>query len=172
MSVGRIEAGLLQTIDDEVEENVKGATNLSEEQEKALKKKEQERRRRENKKQKGKKKSAEVESSQETSNNNEANAKPSKSKESNIRQRITELLRGGCSGEVFAESSFSFGGKRILSQGEDGIWDSNLEQSLAEEGGVGHRRSRICLNMVAGLQVFDIPSSPEWVNIVEIFSPI
>ena len=43
----------------------------------------------------------------------------------NLKKRITELLRGGCAGEVFAESSFSLGGKRIVLDGNPGSGDSD-----------------------------------------------
>ena len=57
----------------------------------------------------------------------EGKAKPLKKAvdKGTLKKRVTDLLRGGCSGDVFAESSFSLGGKRIVLDGNPGSGDSD-----------------------------------------------
>ena len=60
----------------------------------------------------------------------EGKAKPLKKAvdKGTLKKRVTDLLRGGCSGDVFAESSFSLGGKRIVFDGTNVEDDETMRE--------------------------------------------
>lgn len=160
-------------MDDEVVEEVK--KTLTPEQEKALKKKEKDRRRREAMKSHSIRSVdgalPDVAEGGGGEGGEEVNAKNERKAidKGNLRKRLTDLFRGGCAGEVFAESSYLLGGKRAVlpSTDQDPLADNAIAKEIEEaemENGEGHRRSRICLSLCTGLQILEVPSSPDVVR--------